>query len=245
MMESWQWALGGLCALLVGISKTGLPGMGILVVPLMVPVAQGWAPGAGQGLLLPLLCTADLFAVWWYRRHRAVGRLWGLLPWVAVGLAGGWAALRWMPEPWMKPLVGTIVLAMVGLHLLRRRLKEDQVGHGLLAHAGFGAMAGFATTVANAAGPVMGLYLLSQRLPKEEFIATGAWFFFAVNLAKLPVYAQRGLISRETLLVDALLVVAVLAGALVGRRLQARIPQRGFEGAVLALAAVAGGLLLL
>ena len=52
--------------------------------------------------------------------------------------------------------------------------------------AGYGASAGFATTVANAAGPVMNLYLLARRLPKHEFVATGAWFFFAVNLSSSP-----------------------------------------------------------
>ena len=97
--------------------------------------------------------------------------------------------------------------------------------------------AGFATTVANAAGPVMNLYLLTKQLPKEEFIATGAWFFFVINLAKIPIYAWHGLFSRTSLIFDAVLVPAVLLGALAGRWLLGRIPPNVFEALVIMMTA--------
>jgi len=95
--------------------------------------------------------------------------------------------------------------------------------------APYGVTAGFATTVANAAGPVMNLYLLSKRLPKEQFIATGAWFFFVINLCKLPIYASHHLIGTRSLLFDAILVPIVLAGAVAGRWLVDRISPGLFE----------------
>jgi uncharacterized membrane protein YfcA len=98
--------------------------------------------------------------------------------------------------------------------------------------------------VANAAGPVMNMYLLAKRLPKEEFIATGAWFFFAINLTKIPVYAAQGLIGAESLRRDALLLPVVVLGAWSGRAIAAKLPQRVFERAIVALTVVAALLLL-
>src|SRR3712207_5679162 len=104
----WQWALGTAAAFFVGVAKTGVPGLGILVVPLMV-LAVGDARQSA-GWLLPLLCTADLFAVVYYRRHAQTRRLFYLAPWVLVGMAGGAAALA-ADERYLRPVVGAIVLA--------------------------------------------------------------------------------------------------------------------------------------
>jgi hypothetical protein len=91
--------------------------------------------------------------------------------------------------------------------------------------------------VANAAGPVMNIYLLSNRLPKEEFLATGAWFFFLVNLSKVPIYSWHGMFSRQSLIFDAMMAPAVLAGAVLGRRLVAHVPNHVFEGLVAVMTA--------
>jgi hypothetical protein len=237
----WQWLLGALCAFFVGVAKTGVPGLGILVVPLMV-IAVGDAR-ASAGWLLPLLCAADLFAVFYYRRHTQTRRLFNLVPWVAVGMAGGAIALG-LEEALLRRLVGTIVLCMIGAHVWRKR--QAQPSAETLRHSAlFGAVAGFATMVANAAGPVMNVYLLSKRLPKEAFIATGAWFFLVINLSKLPVYAGRGMISAPSLGFDAVVLPALLAGAVSGRALFLRIPQKAFEAVVLTLTAIATLLLFL
>jgi uncharacterized membrane protein YfcA len=228
-----QWALGALCAVCVGIAKTGVPGLGILPVPLMV-LAVGDARLAA-GWLLPMLCTADIFAVFYWRRHAAANRLFSLAPWVLAGMAAGGAALT-LNERVLRPMVGVIVLLMLAAYI-RRRMQAE--GDRVSAHAApYGVSAGFATTVANAAGPVMNLYLLSKRLPKEEFIATGAWFFFIINLAKVPIYLYHGLISRHSLAFDALMIPAVLIGALAGRWMVHRIPQHVFETLVISLTAL-------
>ncbi len=231
-LAAWQWAVGAVCAFFVGVAKTGVPGLGILVVPLMVLMVGDARQSAGW--LLPVLCTADLFAVYYWRRNTAARRLFSLAPWVVAGMALGAGALGFR-EGVLRPVVGVIVLVMLALYV-RRRLRAHQVEipvHG----APYGVAAGFATTVANAAGPVMSLYLLSKRLGKEDFVATGAWFFFIINLTKVPIYLWHGLIGARSLSFDLAMVPAVLAGALAGRWLVFRLPQKLFEILVVALTA--------
>ncbi len=248
-LAAGRFALAAVAAVLVGVAKTGVPGFGILAVPLMV-LAVGDARQSA-GWLLPLLCVADLFAIAAYRRHAQARRLFALLPWVLAGMAGGALALA-APERTLRVVVAAIVFVM----LVLRWWRERRAGAGSGApptpatdrwwqSAGYGTSAGFATTVANAAGPVMNLYLLARRLPKQEFVATGAWFFFVVNLMKLPVYVGHGLIDRRSLTHGAALVPAVVAGAWLGRTVLRRLPQETFESLVTLLTVAAAALLLL
>lgn len=213
------------------MAKTGMPGLGILAIPLMV-ITVGDAR-LSAGWLLPILCAADLFAIYYWRRHAAANRLFSLAPGVLIGLVAGAFALS-QPERILRPLVGGIVLAMLVVYLIRRfRANTIPSAHPIP----YGIAAGFSTTVANAAGPVMNLYLLSKRLPKEDFVATGAWFFFFINLFKVPVYLYHDLFSRTSLLFDLFLLPSVGLGAIAGRWLIHRIPTRVFEIAVIVLTA--------
>jgi uncharacterized protein len=231
-LAPYQWALGAVCAFLVGIAKTGVPGLGIVVVPLMVLAVGDARLSAGR--LLPMLCTADVFAVIVWRRHAAAKTLFSLAPWVLAGVAGGAVALSFR-EHTLRLIVGTIVIVMLAAYLVRRHAPEALRTYGPAAP--YGVVAGFATTVANAAGPVMNLYLLSKRLKKEDFIATGAWFFFIINLTKMPIYLWHGLITRPSLTFDAMLVPVVVLGAGTGRWLVSRMSEKFFEFLVVALTA--------
>jgi uncharacterized membrane protein YfcA len=114
----WQWLVGGACALGVGMAKTGVPGLGIFVVPLMVLGVGDARQSAGW--LLPLLCVADVFAVVAYRRHAEARQLFTLVPWVLLGMGAGALALGG-PESVLRRVVGAIVLAMVVLRIARGR----------------------------------------------------------------------------------------------------------------------------
>jgi uncharacterized membrane protein YfcA len=230
---------------MVGMAKTGVPGLGILVVPLMVLVCG--EPARSAGTLLPLLCVADCFAVFYYRRHASAWRLWDLCPWVAAGMVLAYGVMALLDKSVLKPLVAVVVLAMVAAHLARKYRGDPPAERDWHRAALFGVTAGFATTLANAAGPVMNLYLLSQALQKDEFMGTGAWFFFIINLSKIPIYlVQRPpWIDLASLRLDIFLAGPVLVGALTGRWLYAHIPQRAFEWAVLGLTAAAAILMLL
>lgn len=251
-ITAWQWGLAAVAACIVGIGKTGMPGVGILGVPLMA-AAFGGKPSVGT--LLPMLIFADCFAVFYYRRHAQWDKLWKLFPWVLPGFALG-AALLWAADgvrvfglegkDWFKPLIGLIVLAMLGLNLARKRWGDRLTPHSPAMVATTGTAAGAATTLANAAGPIMTVYLAGMRMPKEQFMGTNAWFFLLVNVSKIPIYLALTLLQPEnpmftggSLLLGACLIPLILGGVAVGRWLLPRIPQRAFDAAILVLAAAA------
>lgn len=217
---------------MIGVAKTGAPGVGTMIAPLMV-LTVGDARFA-TAWTLPVLSTADVFAVAYWRRQAEARQLFSLIPWVLVGIAGAAAALS-LDEAVIRKIIGAIIVGMLAIYLWRRFSPTPQVAGN---PAFYGICTGFASTLANAAGPVMNIYLLSRKLPKEKFVATGAWFFFVVNLLKAPVYAWHGLYSRESLTFDVLMVPAVLAGAFAGRWLIRNIDQSMFEVLVIALTAV-------
>jgi uncharacterized membrane protein YfcA len=241
VLASWQWLLGAACAFFIGVAKTGVPGFGILVVPLMV-LTVGDAR-ASAGWLLPLFCAGDIFAVIYYRRHAEARRLFSLFPWVTVGMAVG-AVVLGAPEQFLRHLVGVIILLMIGVYLARGRAESALASDDVRWQFVYGGAAGFTTMVANAAGPVMNVYLLTKRLPKEDFVATGAWFFLLVNLAKLPVFAFHGLVDARSLAFDFFVLPLLVLGALSGRFIVRRIQQRSFEIVVFGLSAAAALLLL-
>jgi uncharacterized membrane protein YfcA len=238
-LAAWQWLLGFFCAFMVGAGKTGAPGMGTFIVPLMV-MAVGDARYAAAWTV-PILSTGDLFAVIYWRRHTEVGKLFSLIPWVGAGMVGGALALA-LSEQVLRRIIGVTIVLMLFVYLRQRRTVASQTsGKAPL----YGVAAGFATTVANAAGPVMNMYLLSRRLPKEQFVATGAWFFFVVNLAKVPIYSWYDLFSVESLVFDAMMIPAVTGGAFLGLWLVRRTPQRVFDTMIILITSVSSILLFL
>ena len=247
-LTSTQWLIGGFAAILIGFSKTGMPGAGILVVPLLA-AAFGGRPSIG--VMLPMLLVADCFAVGWYRRHAQWEKLWHVAPWVAVGMIFGAAFLKVTGEAGpakdrMNLVIGSIVLGMLAVHLLRRKVGDRLVPHYTPAIAATGVAAGFTTTASNAAGPIMAIYLQGMALPKAQFMGTTAWFFLIVNAAKLPVFVvlsainpENPIISTQTLLVNLALSPGILIGVVLGRWFLPRISQSSFDALVLTLAGAA------
>lgn len=240
----WQWVIIAICAIFVGMAKTGVPGLGIMVVPMMVYVT-GRALTA-SGLLLPLLCSADIFAVWYYRRNASAWALWRLFPFVALGGLCGWLVMGRFNDASLRFLVGAIVLVMVAVHVWRKAGKGPPLAPSWTLGAVYGLVAGFATTIANAAGPVMTVYLLSMSLPKDEFMGTGAWFFLMVNLSKIPAYLLLSppIITGASLMSDLCVLPGILVGALSGRRIYELMPQIWFERVVLTLTVLSAVFLL-
>ena len=231
-LAAWQWLIVAFSAFALGAAKTGLPGTGTLVVPLMVLMVGNAKYAAAW--TSPILNTGDVFAVIYWRRHAEANKLFSLIPWVALGMIAGAFALK-LSEHTLRQIVGAIVGTMLVLSILQRRGVFKNLSGGAWA---YGVAAGFATVVANAAGPIMSMYLLTRKLSKEQFVATGAWFFFVANLAKTPVYIWYGLFSVRSLLFDALMVPFVIAGGFAGLWLLHRVPQKVFEWLVVALTSI-------
>lgn len=228
----WQWLLGGFSAFILGAAKSGLPGGGTLAIPMMVLVVGSARYAAAW--TSPILSTGDVFAVWNWRRHADARKLLALIPWVVLGGVGGAFALN-LDEHVLRRIVASIIAVMLVLFVLQRRGWFSQLSRGAWV---YGIAAGFATVVANAAGPIMNMYLLTRGLTKEQFVATGAWFFFIVNIAKVPVYIWFGLFSAESLTFDAMMAPLVIAGGFAGLWLIHRVPQRVFEWLVVVLTTV-------
>jgi len=236
-----QWALAVVAALLVGVAKTGIAGIGMLFV---VIFAQILPAKQATGLVLPLLCFGDLVAVASYRQHANWRHLWRLFPWAALGVVVGFFVLGRIGDRDMRQLIGGIVVTLVALHLVRRwRARagtESEPEHGAWFAPTIGVLAGFTTLVANAAGPLMAVYLLAMRLPKMEYVGTAAVFFLLLNLFKVPFMVSLGLITQPSFALNLWLAPAVLVGALAGRKILPKINQKLFENLALFFSAAAG-----
>jgi uncharacterized membrane protein YfcA len=231
------YLLGGAAALLMGFSKTGLPGASIPAIALMAAAFGNDTPKS-VGAMLPLLVVGDVFAVIWYRRHADWSRVAGLVPWVLLGMVPGYGLL-WLfgsCSNLMRPVLGWMLLTLLTLELARKRFGWSKVPDQWWFGAGLGAMAGFATALANAAGPVMTVYLLSRGLLKEEFVGTAAWFFFLVNLSKAVPFALIGAITGPVIQFDLVVLPALLLGVAAGIALMPRLPQGVFDRTVFLLA---------
>ena len=235
------WIVAALCAMMVGIAKTGVPGVGILVVPLMAGVL-----GAHRsvGVLLGILILADLFAAGYYRRHAQWRHLLRLLPITFAGIVAGYIAVVFLKgnDELLKSIIGGIVLAMLAANLWRQRTagQDAPVPRQLWFAITFGFLAGVATMMANAAGPIMIIYLLAMKLPKIEFVGTSAWFFFIVNWLKVPFSARLELMTAQTIKFDLVMLPFIAIGAITGILVLKRIPQKLFKTIVQILAAAAG-----
>jgi len=226
-----------LSALLVGLSRTAIPGLGTLVatmLALVMPVKES------TGFLLPILAAADIMAVIYWRKAAVWGRLLALFPWAGVGIVLGFFLMRLVSEAVFKPLLGGMIVVFVVVDLIRR-WKGWMIGpeHRVFI-ALSGVLAGTFTMMANAAGPIMTVYLLSMNLPKDDFVSTNAWFFMVLNLAKLPFSVALGLITLPHLKIDLAVLPLVVAGELAGILLVKKIPQKAFNTIAQALAALAG-----
>ncbi len=236
-LEGWEWGLAIVAALIVGISKAGIGGLGMLAVAIF---AQLMPAKQATGMVLPLLCIGDLVAAASYRQHAKWKHIWRLFPWTAAGVVLGYFALDLVNERQAKLLIGGIVLSLVAMHVIRRRFAGHETEHGSWFPPTIGVLAGFTTLVANAAGPLMAVYMLAMRLPKMDFVGTGAVFFLLLNFFKVPFMLHLGLINGESLRLNLLLAPLVVAGAWFGRKLVMRIEQRSFENIALALSVIAG-----
>jgi uncharacterized membrane protein YfcA len=222
-----QWLIVLLCAVLVGMAKTGLSGVGLMVVPLLASVFGG---RPSVGLLLPILIFADVFAVSFYNRHAEWKHILRLLPWALAGIAAGVLIGQIISDLVFNRLLAIVVLTGIVLMIWQDIRKKVSVPDYWWFSMGLGLLGGFATMIGNAAGPIMALYLLSMRLPKNIYIGTGAWFFFIVNVVKVPFHI--GIwktITVQSLLFDVLMIPAIALGALLGIWLVKFFPEKAYR----------------
>jgi uncharacterized membrane protein YfcA len=205
-------------ALLVGMSKTGITGIGLAVVPLL---AVAFGARESTGLMIPLLIMADIYAVIYYHRMADWYHIARLLPWAMAGTIIGVLTGTLIDAEGFRILLSCIVLGGLSLMVIRDLLKKnDQIPDNRWFAATIGVMGGFASMVGNAAGPVFAVYMLAMRLPKNSFIGTGAWFYFIINSFKLPFHIWVWkTVTIESFLLDLTALPAILLGAWLGIRI--------------------------
>lgn len=237
-----EWIIIVVGSMLIGINKTGIPGVLMIFVPILASILPA---KESTGFLLPLLLVADLFAITYYKRHTQWKLLFRLIPFSLLGIIGGYFTMRALENAQIKPIIGIIVLVMLAVQAFRMLRKNDEaIPQGIWFALVMGIVAGYTTMVANAAGPAIAIFLLAMRLPKEQFVGTGAWYYFIVNVTKVPLSASLGLITAQSLLTGAVLIPAIALGAFIGIKLLPLIPQKVFQAVILVIAA-AGALRLL
>jgi len=240
---SWGlWFITLFSAWLVGVSKSGLKGIAMVTIPTLAHFYGGMA---SAGILLPFLVFGDVFAIRYYYKSLEARHIKKLLPFALVGIALALVVGKMISDTQFRNIIGISVLLCLALIFYR-----DYSGapDGFTRQNWFartlGVTGGFATMIGNAAGPIFNLYLLSMRLPKESFIATGATFYLMLNLLKIPLhFFVWESISLQTLQMNFIMLPAVWVGSVTGKYLVRFIPEKEFRVFVTIVIAVSAGLL--
>ncbi|GGG01555.1 sulfite exporter TauE/SafE family protein [Paenibacillus abyssi] len=243
-ISALQWAMLIICSVLIGFSKTGVPTLGIFVVALMANV---FPARESVGILTPILITGDIIAIIYYRKAVVWRYIIVLLPWVLLGILLGFGLLDLIDNETLSVLIGSLVLLLIILFLSQNRVEKVMnfsFAKSRTMNGSLGVLAGFTTMIGNAAGSIMSLYLLSKGMQKTAFVGTNAFFFFIVNMIKVPFTVNLGLITPQSLVLNAWMVPVVAVGAFIGFKVLPLIPKKLFQTIIL-MCAVVGAIFLI
>ena len=210
MLQPSEWTLILTASFIIGLGKAGLRGLDMLSVTMMAFV---FGTKSSTGVVLPLLCLADIAAVKYYNRHANWNHFWKLIPWMAVGVVIGVFVGKDLDEVVFRKLMAIIVLLTIIIVLVMEFRKSEEVPTNKLFSVSTGLSAGFTTMIGNLAGAFSNLYFLAMRVGKNSFIGTASWIFLVINLFKLPfqVFYWKN-ITIDTLKIDLFLIPTLLLG---------------------------------
>lgn len=224
---------------LVGFSKGGLSGVGMLSLPMMTMVTT---PLQAAAIMLPILLVQDAVSVWSFRRTWDRGNMAILLPGAVAGVLAGYVFAAWVSDAAVAVLVGLIGVGF-GLQRLIGELRgttiEPQRG-GIVFGVICGAGSGFTSMIAHAGGPPFAVYMLPQRLDRDLFLGTSVIFFALVNLMKLPPYIALGQFTRETLVIGVTMVPVAVGSTMLGVQIARRLSGPVFYRLVYSLLVLVG-----
>lgn len=197
----------GVC--LLGVSKGGFFGLGVLALPLMslfVPPLQAGA------IILPTALAQDVVTVWHYRRNWSASNLKIMLPSMAVGIFLAWLMAASLSAAHIRLALGVIATLFVLRHWLASRFERYAPRPNTFTGMLFGMVGGVTTMLANAGGPVWQMHLLPQKLDKLTYVGTVAMLFAVSNVIKIGAFGTLGFLTASNLLVGlALVPIAVVA----------------------------------
>jgi len=237
--ELWQWSLFGVAALIVGLSKCGIPGIGILNVVLF---QHALLAKDATGFGLPVLVIGDICAAIAYRKHAEWPLIAKLAPWAGLGVLLGYFALGALSDELAGLLIALLLALMLAIHVYRELRKgslESMAAGGRGASILIGLGAGFTSMIGNAAGPLMALYMLSMGFPKMRFLGVSVYFFLVLNLFKLPFLTHLDLVSMGSINANLKLIPFVVTGAFIGVLFAKHVKQIWFDRTAFWLSAAA------
>lgn len=228
-----NWVLIFTAAFIIGLSKAGLKGMDMLNVTIMAIVFGG---KASTGIVLPLLCAADIAAVYYYNRHAQWTHFWKLIPWMVVGILIGVFTGKDLNEIVFRKVMAVIILVTVAIILFMEIRKTVSIPKHPLFVSLTGLASGFTTMMGNLAGAYSNIYFLAMRLPKNDFIGTAAWIFLVINLFKLPfqvIWWKN--INTASLQTDLVLLPVLFIGFWTGLKIVTKIKDDSYRKVVIVL----------
>lgn len=233
-----HWAILAMVALFVGMSKTGIYGLGMLAAPLLAGIFGG---KISAGLLLPMLSMADIIAVIYYNRHASWHHLRKLFPFAALGIIAAIWVGAIINDSTFKILMGIFILGGIPVMIWRERMRNTRaLPANWWTGSFFGVTGGFSTMIGNTAGPIMSLYLLAMQLPKNVLIGTGAWFFLVVNLFKIPFHILVWeTITLRSFTINLVMLPVIITGGFLGIRLVRIIPEKPFRWLIIIMTTMA------
>ncbi|MEX1383918.1 sulfite exporter TauE/SafE family protein [Lutibacter sp.] len=237
-----SWFFAFLAAFLLGSSKAGIKGIGIVIVTLMAIVFGG---KSSTGTLIPMMLFADLLAVIYYHRYTQWKYLKKLMPTMVIGvLIGVWLGND-ISDELFKRLMAFLILGIVVFMIIMDRRKSTAIPKTRLFSNSMGLLSGFTSMIGNLAGSFSNIYFLAMRLPKNEFIGTAAWLFFIINVFKLPfhIFVWKT-ISVESLAINLTLIPAIVLGFFLGIKVVKLINNELYRKFIIIVTAI-GALILL
>lgn len=234
-LVQWLWVI--FAALLIGVSKTGISGLLTLVIPILAAVFGG---KASTGIILPMLIVGDVFALFYYKHNAKREDILKLLPWTFMGLIFGLIIGGYINDEQFKSLIALSVLLCLFL-LIYFEKKSDQlkIPDKTWLHASVGILSGFTSMIGNAAGPIFSVYLLAKGVDKVNFLGMTAWFFFIVNVTKLPmqVFIWHN-ITVQTFVLTGIMIPFIGIGAVFGAFIIKRINEKAFRYLIIVMTAI-------
>lgn len=222
-------ALAALAALLVGLSKGGIPVIGMVAVPVLALVMS---PVKAAVLLLPIYVMSDWVGVWLYRRSYSAANLKILIPAGIVGVLVGWLTASQVPDKVLSFMIGAVGIGFCLNVWLRRDAGQTPQPPSVVKGWFWGTLAGLTSFISHAGAPPFQVYMLPQKLPKAAFAGTATIVFAVINAAKIWPYQQLQPYSAASLWTAATLVPFALVGTVLGAYLTKRMADAWFFRAV-------------
>lgn len=233
-----QWMCVITAAFMIGFSKTGISGFMMPAIPIIAGVFGG---KVSTGIILPIMIVGDIFALYYYKRYAEWNDIKKLLPWTLLGVIFGVIVGSYIDDKQFKIFLSiSVLLCLFTLIYMERKGEALEVPKKTWFYTLAGILSGFTSMIGNAAGPIFSVYLLAMGLKKNNFMGTTAWFFFILNLFKMPmqIFVWHN-ISLNTILFSMTLIPAIAIGALLGAVAIKKINEKPFRVIILAMTALA------